>query len=1388
MIRYIRYVFLLCALSLSFLANASYTMTELEGTRLEVPTTVNTVVWDNLDTSYPNDDDKQIILLDFPFQFDSVIYSSLSIFTNGIISFSPTDRMHRDYINEALPTDEGDKFIAVYWDDLVDDASSSVTYGTLGTAPNRKFIVNWDNIRSYAGNLRYDFQVVLYENGDIRYRYNNNTSNGASATIGLEISDTDYIQYSHNSDSIEVSFDLFFRNELLALPEPIAQYRLDETSWDGSAGEVVDSSSSGLNGQSYFNANTSNLTPALGENIGTCHYGIFDGINDYVEISDNPLLDLSNNFSVGVWVKIDSLPSSGLKTIVSKDNNFEFHVMPSGQINWWWQTAITSSTRQLNSTTSIVPGEWTHVVISFATLTQTIFINGIESGTDIYPEEAITNSQPLQIASDQGVGGRYFNGSIDEVNIFDKTLTANQASELMDKTRPCPIFNLCVSSFPDGLNSHSGGDIDFGKDTQLFFSPTDFLYAGNVGLDNGSNNRSCVSVECQANGLSVEKTIPASFPNTSTNSVNVTVANNSSGGIGGSENSYKKVEAKNNATLNVMSGYSNYYIDELKLGNNATLNLVAGTYWVDDFSAGQNLEITVTGGTARVYINKLFSLPENSIINSPSAKSQGDSSQLFLFGYNSINTGKDTTFSGVIYAAGDIDLEADSYYYGSITGEDIEVGDGTKVYFNPSATANLDYGDLCESASCALGSFSIEQPDYALACPGTRSKISIQAMCDDGISLKEDYAGTVNLSSSENSLSEFYSTLASTSTISSLVFDGTELGAKVAYLFHQNENANLYVSAQDVIEGITSTASTPTDFRAEGFSISDPSSFTCGGNTSLRLTAIGEDDDGLACQTLTGFTGQKDLKSWYQVNIDSDSGADTVSTNMSLENQAINSQSEPSTNNLSLTFNSGIADVDIAYANAGDVLGINFKYDDSPYDSSVPEFSALVASSSSFVVKPNVINLSIADLNASCAAGMANASCSRFIAAGAPFVLKAEAQCIGGGLADDYQGDIALTHGLVSPIPSAGSAGSLAINSADFDGADNGAVNINNQSISEVGVFSITATPSSYYGETITPDTLTNVGRFYPASFSLISSSLTNSCSSSDFSYMDQPGINISYSLEARNVAGNKTQNYHGGFSKATLSLVAENDNEGINYASRLSDFSSTNWSQGSYVYSDDGWFSRLASGTPDGPYQTLQVGIQLEDNDGDVSALTGLNMRAGTSTDCSANGNCDALALADSLDVRFGQLKLNNVFGPETSPLDMVVQTEYYDGTSFVLNIDDSCTVLGTTSPSPFPADSFKAVTNSYIDELDAGETTPTLISNISSGIGVIQFSAAGVGNHGSVTYLYDTITYLPWLNTENDDDASDATSYADNPYGKITFGQFRGNDRRLYWREIVR
>jgi MSHA biogenesis protein MshQ len=949
----------------------------------------------------------------------------------------------------------------------------------------------------------------------------------------------------------------------------------------------------------------------------------------------------------------------------------------------------------------------------------------------------------------------------------------------MEITRPCPSLNLCINSFPDGVNSHAGGSISFERDAQLFFSPDDILSAGSVLLDGSSSQRSCVSVECQASGLSVEATIPAVFPDTGISTIDVNINNSAAGNIGSGDNDYRDVSLGNNSTLNIITGYSDYYIDDLSFGNNGTLNLVSGTYWINNFSAGRALSINISGGTARLYINNAFTLPRDAIINSPGLATQGDASQFFLYGYSNINTGRNSTFSGVIYGTGDIELDNTSNYYGAITGANISIGIDTNVFFNPAATANLDYGNLCESASCALGSFNIAQPTYALACPGTRTQISIQAMCDDGTSVKEDYAGTVDVSSNENTLSEFYATLTSVPMINSIIFDGSETGIKDVYLFHQNEKSDLKVSATDSAESITSISTNATDFRTEGFAVTDPASFICGNSSSMSLTAIGEDDTGAACQTLTGFTGLKSVKAWYQVNINSTAGADPVTTDLSIASQLINAQAEPAANNVDLTFNNGVANIAIAYANAGQILGVNFKHDDAPYDGLTPELSSadLSGSTGSFIASPEKIHLVVDTANGTCAS--ADASCSKLVPAGSVFQVTAQAQCTGSTLADDYQGNVDFTHSLVAPSP--GADGSLLVSSAIVAAVDAGEVQIN-QSISEVGIFNLTAEADDYFGQIIPLYTLSNVGRFYPNNFLVASSSTANSCGG--FSYMGQTGvdneIDISYTLQAQKTGGGLTLNYKGAFAKATIALVAENNNDGGNYQARLIDYNSTSWAAGEYLYSDGGSFTRAASGLPDGPYQDLQIGIKLSDNDGNVSNIAGLDMRSDASTDCGVAGDCDGKWLGNNLDVRFGQLKLSNVFGPETFALDMAVQTEYFDGTNFILNTDDNCTALFDTDPPLSP------VALSWTDNLSAGETTASLSSGItmSAGLGTFSFSAAGLGNEGSVIYQYHTDTDLPWLNTENDDYAD----YADNPFGKITFGQFRGNDRMIYWREVVR
>lgn len=223
--------------------------------------------------------------------------------------------------------------------------------------------------------------------------------------------------------------------------ELIAQYSMEEVSWRDVAGEVIDETG-GFNAQGSGGATTDNATPALTGNPGTCGYGVFDGVDDYIQIDDNGnsdfALDLQSQLTVSVWINPKTLPTSGLKTIISKDENYEFHLQPSGEINWWWQTQSFST-----SGAGITAGNWSHIAITYKSGKQVIYVNGIEKGSRSFSGNLILNNDPLQIGQDQGLADRFFEGFIDEVHIFKGALSATEINEIYAKRHVCaePIIH-----------------------------------------------------------------------------------------------------------------------------------------------------------------------------------------------------------------------------------------------------------------------------------------------------------------------------------------------------------------------------------------------------------------------------------------------------------------------------------------------------------------------------------------------------------------------------------------------------------------------------------------------------------------------------------------------------------------------------------------------------------------------------------------------------------------------------------------------------------------------------------------------------------------------------------------------------------------------------------
>ncbi len=134
----------------------------------------------------------------FPFYLDN--YDSIDINSNGTIAF------HGDYFgygNTTLPTNAYDgpwDLICMFWDDLNPGNFGQVYFQDFGTYA----VIEFDSIPRYGSSVGNTFEVILYDNGDIKLQYLQVLDYG-DATIGIQDStafvdaNNWYIEYVYNS-------------------------------------------------------------------------------------------------------------------------------------------------------------------------------------------------------------------------------------------------------------------------------------------------------------------------------------------------------------------------------------------------------------------------------------------------------------------------------------------------------------------------------------------------------------------------------------------------------------------------------------------------------------------------------------------------------------------------------------------------------------------------------------------------------------------------------------------------------------------------------------------------------------------------------------------------------------------------------------------------------------------------------------------------------------------------------------------------------------------------------------------------------------------------------------------------------------------------------------
>lgn len=424
-------------------------------------------------------------------------------------------------------------------------------------------------------------------------------------------------------------------------------------------------------------------------------------------------------------------------------------------------------------------------------------------------------------------------------------------------------------------------------------------------------------------------------------------------------------------------------------------------------------------------------------------------------------------------------------------------------------------------------------------------------------------------------------------------------------------------------------------------------------------------------------------------------------------------------------------------------------------DNTTPASLVYGCSSDQFAVRPGNVTLSTIPTMAT----PPSASATSTIKAGAPFTLRAATTT---AAVDGYAGSL-------SQVASALTAQITTQDTTQQNGGDFGALlpaaltanatPTNNASYNEVGYLYLAAgayQDSTYtavdqngdcvansssvalsggkYGCVVSTTATVSLGRFIPDHFSVTAATLTprgNYCAAaSSFGYMGEP-LFATFTLTALNQGNTTTKNYAGKFARFDLSGAGTSP-ANLQWRGRDATLGqvfvdgtrmainsvSGSWSAGQ-ANNVKLWFtpSKSISGgvvAPDGPF-SVDFGLAPTDPDGVSLPAADLDLN----TDATAGNDRKKVG---TLDLRLGKLQLLNAYGSDRLDLPLPLRAQYWNGTGWQTNAQDSCTTIPATTIA------FGRYSGA-LNEAQTGLNTGASVLTLASGVGKLVLNRTTVG-----------------------------------------------------------
>ncbi|WP_220460822.1 MULTISPECIES: DUF6701 domain-containing protein [unclassified Colwellia] len=1150
---------------------------------------------------------------------------------------------------------------------------------------------------------------------------------------------------------------------------PLLEYRFEEATWNGSPGEIFDHTGNNYNAQVNNNSTPQIASPALTGNPGTCGYA---SQNDgSIQATDLPLNTTTN----------------GIKTTVTfwMNWNGEDSVMPIGWHRYdIWMVAGSIGFNTGNndiygiSSAGLANG-WHHVAVEFTNGNVTrnrMHIDGIEQElTQLYGSP---NNSQAYVASELRIGGWSYNagydfhGLIDEVRLYQSALTTGQVETIMAERHPC-----LTTTTPTPLAVYRFDEPTWAGNAKEIIDETGNF---NTQAINGAFTKS-VNPSIEGNpgtcgygsfdGDNDYIALPNSFENL-TGSFTITAWINPSNLDPGSRiflDDENDTQGFGFSLGDLGNGQLRFYSRAINPVSVDTTTSITPNTWT--FVAAVHNSVTKT---RQIYIN-------------------GVAQTLTGVSTSDTYTGTWGEDNGPTTIGGETDLgEINNRFTGDI--------DEVKVY-SGALTENQISAVYTETHACipAIHHYEIAHDGQGLTCD--EETVLIKACSNENCS---------NLSTESVTL-DF---LANAAVISSPSFVGSTdvvFNHSVAEtLTFSLANATITAANPLVCDDSNGTSCemifTDAGFR---FLYGDSNSTTLPNQTAgsvfsetLKLQAV-QNSNGVC----TGLFNKKTKVDLSQENLAPNG---TSGLSFSIDGNDIAKHSGVTRTELIFGADSIAIIPTPLYHDAGQIR-LHANYDKKDV--------TLFGSSNPFWVSP-------AELVVSATSGLsdldgATATASPTHAAGESFTLTVSAFNSLGVITPNYSpGTIQLKLERTGPTLNDSVDGDLTYAAASSLATSISpvfeSVTLNNFSLgqsvytaaqySEVGLLNLDLQDSNYGNAGIVIDaTDINIGRFIPDHFTqtvaehgafmaVCDTATTFAYSGQKNAANDSMGtisyaINPVFAITARNKQGAITQNYYEDnqgsandymkLSTANVSITAPTLDQTTTGVDNNKLPLTANMTAG--ILSQNDLTAQPTVALPKGVLH-----YQLSESDNffyNRSANTkvppfnsDINFSTTTIIDTdTVNVTSTVDASPSGVEIRFGRLVLQNSFGPETSDLPQPMQIEHLTDNGFIVSSDNNCVSYDTNKITLSNISLDPAFTGVLPDpELAAAKG-----DFIAGKTRTIKLAAPGAPHQGQIRVSYDALDWLKYdwnLNGE----------YEDDPSAVASFGQFRGNDRIISWKEV--